>query len=248
MHPEIEKPYQKRIQKGESDMNVSYEEKIERYLKGEMTDREATTFEEELQKNDALRKSITEQALAIHAIRNYARQEDERMLKTMQNMSEKDFISQLKQKVTGRSPKKKHLSWTIYTTAAAACISGVIYLHARHNFYNGIKAELEQVQSSIQSSTHDVVRGKQADASDIQKFQKISTYILQKDYTSAITQLESIVKEGDSNYYYQDACWQLSLCYLLNKNEQKAITLLQQIATDKQYHAEKAIKLLKKLQ
>ena len=84
--------------------------------------------------------------------------------------------------------------------------------------------------------------------SDILKFQEASAYIIQKDYVSAIAILESIVEEGDINYYYQDACWQLSLCYLLNKNQQKAITLLQLIIEEQQYHAEKAIRLLQKLQ
>lgn len=229
-------------------MNVSNEERIERYLKGEMTDREATTFEEELQKNDTLRKSTTEQALAIHAIRHYAHCEDERMLKAMQSMSEKDFISQLEHKVTHTPTKKNYLLRTIYAIATAACISGIIYLHTQHSFYNGIKAELKQAQSLVQSTTQDILRSGQTNMSDILKFQEASAYIIQKDYVSAIAILESIVEEGDINYYYQDACWQLSLCYLLNKNQQKAITLLQLIIEEQQYHAEKAIRLLQKLQ
>lgn len=229
-------------------MNESSEEKIDRYLKGGMTNEETRTFEAELQEDDALRKKTTEQALVIKSIRDYAHREDERIIKAIQSMPEAEFIHQLKNKVTSPSAPKRRFRWTGWTTAAAACISGMIYFYTQHIFYADIKTELIEAQAQIKSPTQEVLRGGEIDLASFQKFQQASGYILQKDYTCAIPLLESIVEEGDINYYYQDACWQLSLCYILNKNKQKAITLLQQIVAEEQYQTEKAFSLLKQLQ
>lgn len=247
MHTETEKLHQKRIQKGGFKMNESREEKIDRYLKGSMTDEETRAFEAELQEDDALRMKTTEQALVIKSIRDCAHREDERITKAIQSMSEAEFIYRLKNKITNSSTPKRRFRWAAWTTATAACISGMVYLYTQHIFYAEIKTELIEAQDLNKSPTQEVLRGGEIDLASFQKFHQASGYILQKDYTCAIPLLESIVEEGDINYYYQDACWQLSLCYILNKNKQKAITLLQQIVAEEQYQAEKALSLLKQL-
>lgn len=248
MHTETQKLYQEHIQKGGFSMNLSREEKIYSYLKSCMTDEEVMAFESELQEDDTLRKETVRQALAIKSIRNCACREDERMLKAMSSMSEEDFKLQLKSKVMSTSVPKRHSMWPAWAAVAAACIGGVMYFHTQSNFYNNLTIELKDAQALLESPAQQTLRGGDADWASFQKLQQSADYILQKNYPRAILLLESIVKEGDINHYYQDACWQLSLCYILNKDNQKAIPLLQQIIAEKQYQAEKAHSLLRKLE
>lgn len=248
MHPTIKKSHQQRIQKENYKMNNQDEERIDRYLKGEMADNERKDFEQALLENDLLRKHTTEQALSIQAIRQHANREEERMLKTMQALSEKEFIVQLEKKVINPSPKRHRFTWTACALAATACISGMIYLHTQYDFYNSIKAELSVTQTQMQLSGQEVLRGGEVDDTACLKLQEASDCIQGEKYVKAIVLLEQIVAEGDINRHYQESCWQLSLCYLMNKEKPKAVRLLRQIVAEKQYQAEKASLLLRKLE
>ena len=63
----------------------------------------------------------------------------------------------------------------------------------------------------------------------------------------AIPLLSSLVEKGDRNPYYQSAEWYLSMAYLKTNQKEKVTPLLQRIANENGFYAEKAEELLKKL-
>lgn len=107
--------------------NAEIIEKIERYLSGDMSDNERSAFEDELQKDDALRETFERHKLLLEGLKMSAYLEDrsrwEAVQEAIENEQSAPDIGDFKSEESATPPKQK---WSCILLMAAALIGGVL--------------------------------------------------------------------------------------------------------------------------
>lgn len=203
----------------QEDILQQNEDRINRYLFGEMTTDEEAVFESELQQNETLR----EQAEAIA-----------QMVKAMDVLGKEydnEFISRMKSSASNGSAKK---SW-IYRLSIAASFALILTVGYFTYDYSRIGNLGKEYASTFPVST--IVRGEEDD----EAAQKLTTLFNNvangKDIDNTITQLKELWTLSQSDTYnsytnYEPYIgWNLAIAYLRNHDKREAKKVLEKMAT-----------------
>jgi len=211
--------------------NEILEERIDRYLKGSMTDQEREAFESQIEKDSELHREVELQRSIIWAVRK------EQLGKIILNEEEK----------ISKKTSIRKLAIYFGSIAVAASLSGVFYL--------GYLNDCESISNRFyQSYTYTPIpsRGDQVTAlthSDSIFFEALH-HLENGQKKLAITQLESLNNSSAEMLAATNDVvkWYLSLAYLKNAQKKRAKTLLLEItkSANSEYKT-KAEDLLKEL-
>lgn len=257
-------------------MSIEKQDKIDRYLRGEMQTAEAKVFEKSLSEDEELRMAYEETLLLAETIETVAI--DEETKKSFEAVSEEKLKALLKEKKNSR----RFLIRTLWM--AAAILVAVIVMefmrlpvpgspegiyYAYFEPYpieevapsrgtdissSSLKEELQLAFSEYRKRNYvealaafqSLEESTENEYSGVTLYKAICQMKLNR-YADAIQSLQSLIADGESNPYYQPACWYLSLAYLKNHQQENAESLLQQILQEGGFYEEKAREVLERL-
>lgn len=211
------------------------DERIERFLRGEMTLEEEARFREELKTNSELREHARAISALLKGIQAEGTQHDQ------------EIISEV---TTNKHPNniRRIALWI----ASAAAVLGLYFGYS----YHAENVRLAQVNEKLTPYyVHydiDALSRGETDSVTIAHLYSLFNRIPEEtDMTDIIAELEPIYQSLDSDYTYypysNDVAWNLSLAYVKAGEKVKAIVILNDLYTSNPDSpiAEKAEKLLK---
>ncbi len=210
----------------------SIDERIESFLRGEMSSEEEAAFKREIRKNPELRNRAMAMTSLIKGLHD-------------QNSSKEANII----KENTAKSKVRPLLWWACSVAAVFAIFFGIYKDQR---YRMLDATVSPYYTEYDMS--DFSRG-DVDSATVAHLYGLFTQIqTNRSVSEIIKELEPIYKSLDENFTYNayanDIAWNLALAYVKDDQIEQAITILQKIKADNPdtpiYN--KADELIKKLQ
>ena len=194
------------------DQLYNNEDRINRYLRGEMTPEEETVFESDLQKDNTLKRQAESMARIIKGMETLGDEHDKYLVEQMKASSEK---------------KATPVRW-ISIAASFAIILTVGY----HIYdYNRIGNLGEEYASAFSVSS--IVRGENDDEVS-QKLTKLFDNVANgKDLDTTISQLSELWVISQSDTYNKYTTygayigWNLAIAYLHNHNKKNAKNMLE---------------------
>lgn len=257
-------------------MSIEKQDKIDRYLRGEMQTAEAKAFEKNLSEDEELRMAYEETLLLAETIETVAI--DEETKKSFESVSEEELKALLKEKKNSR-----RFMLRTFWMAAAILIAVVVMEFIRmpvpgspdgiyYTYFEpypveemapsrGADISSASLNEELQLAFSEYKKKNYVEAlaafqllgertaneySEVNLYKAICLMKLNR-YVDAIQSLQLLVAEGESSPYYQPACWYLSLAYLKNHERENAENLLKQILQEGGFYAEKAREVLKRL-
>ena len=208
------------------------DERIESFLRGEMTAEEESTFKQEIRQNPELRSRAMAMTSLIKGLHN-------------QNLTREATI--IKEN-TAKSRVRPLIYWACSVAAVFAIVFGVYKDHR----YRMLDATVSPYYTEYDMS--DVSRG-DVDSITIAHLYNLFTQIQEnRSVSGIIKELEPIYISLDEDFTYNayanDIAWNLALAYVKDDQINKAIFILQKMKTDNPdtpiYY--KANELIKKLQ
>lgn len=198
----------------QEDILQHNEDRINRYLFGEMTSDEEAVFESELQQNETLRQQAEVIAQMVKAMDVVGKEHD------------KELITRMKSSASNGTAKK---SW-IYRLSIAASFALILTVGYFTYDYSRIGNLGKEYASTFPVST--IVRGEEDD----ETAQKLTTLFNNvangKDIDNTITQLKELWTLSQSDTYnsyttYESYIgWNLAIAYLRNHDKRKAKKVL----------------------
>lgn len=208
------------------------DERIEAFLRGEMTAEEETAFKQDIRKNLELRS----RAMAMTSL-----------IKGLHDQNSAKEAAIIKEN-TVKSRVRPLLYWACSVAAVFAIVFGVYKEHR----YRILDATVSPYYTEFEMS--DVSRG-DLDSATIAHLYDLFTQIQEsRSVSDIIKELEPIYNSLDNDFTYNayanDIAWNLALAYVKDEQIDEAITVLQKIKADNPdtpiYN--KADELIKKLQ
>lgn len=257
-------------------MSIEKQDKIDRYLRGEMQTAEAKAFEKSLSEDEELRVAYEDTLLLAQTIETVAI--DKETKNSFEAVSEEQVRALLKEKKNSRRFLIR-TAWMAAAILVAVVVmefmrlpvpgspEGVYYAYfetypveelapsrGTDILSDSLKEELRLAFSEYRKKNYveALTAFQSLEESTANEYSGVNLYkaICQMKlnrYADAIQSLQMLVADGESNPYYQPACWYLSLAYLKNHQQENAETLLQQIIQEGGFYAEKAREVLKRL-
>ncbi|MBR4898303.1 MAG: hypothetical protein IKZ48_05910 [Prevotella sp.] len=208
------------------------DERIESFLRGEMTAEEETTFKQEIRQNPELRSRAMAMASLIKDLHN-------------QNLTREATIFK---ENTAKSRVRPLLYWACSVAAVFAIVFGVYKDHR----YRMLDATVSPYYTEYDMS--DVSRG-DIDSATVAHLYGLFTQIQEnRSVSDIIKELEPIYNSLDADFTFSafanDVSWNLALAYVKDDQIDKAITILQKLKTDNPDSPiyNRAEELIKKLQ
>ena len=211
-----------------------HSERIERFLRDQMSEEESKAFMHDLECDDELREQAQITALMIKDLQERQAQRDA-------EITEEVLASKKKDKII------RTVRYTLSLAAMFVLIFGAITLWNKQSDTDALFAQYY--------TTYDSTLARGGDDEAIKKelaelYNKIGA---EKDLTPIITRLQTIFdgiqankdEYADYSYYENDIAWYLALAYLKNHNLEKAKKLLKPLADNGD---EEAITLLKAIE
>lgn len=209
------------------------DEKIDAYIRGNMTKEEETAFKQEILSNPELRSQVTATLSLIKGIRSQGAKEEEELMHN--------------------NIKSKNRTRTIMLWGSSIAAIFVIFF--------GVKSELRYRELSAivspyysEYSMSDISRG------DVDSITVANLYTLfynireQRDVSDIIKELEPIYNSLDSDFTYNayasDIAWNLALAYIKDDQIERAISILEKLVADNpnmpiSYKAQKLLRTIK---
>ena len=104
------------------DRYIEYDERIDRYLRNQMSDDERATFEQDVEQNQELRERLVATSMLVQGIAQEGmRREGQAQLNAIKQMNENEF----KKAVNGRKPFKSLVKWAAGIAALVALAVGI---------------------------------------------------------------------------------------------------------------------------
>ena len=211
------------------------DERIERFLRGEMSAEEEARFREELKTNSELREHARAISALLKGIQAEGTQHDQ------------EIISEV---TTNKHPNniRRIALWI----ASAAAVLGLYFGYS----YHAENVRLAQVNEMLSPyymhyDMDELSRGETDSVTIAHLYTLFNRIPEEKDMTDVIAELEPIYQSLNSDYTYypysNDVAWNLSLAYVKAGEKVKAIVILNDLYTSNPDSpiAEKAEKLLK---
>jgi len=244
-----------------ADFLPNKDELIMRYLDGEMNDYELRNFEDQLAADSQLAAEVDNLRLAIESVKQYGLRQRVRSVRSEMKKDAAATVSKGKV-VSMRKPVWYGLSVAASIFLIFIAIEGYKFYKLNSNtIYNEAYISytisntrgsdsfttIEQAYSNKQYQQVIVQSAAQQNITDKDKFLVGLSYLETKNTSQAIKWLTELNTEG--NNYKQDAEFYLSLAYLLNKDYDRSINLLQIINSDQQhrYHERVSAGMIRKI-
>ncbi|MBR3496476.1 MAG: hypothetical protein IKH37_07090 [Prevotella sp.] len=219
-------------------VNKDNSERIERYLRDQMTPEENKAFLNDLQADKELREEAQMMALLIKEMKEEQAKQDEAITQEIL--------------ASGRPATTKTIQLVKWLGSIAAMF---ILLFGANQWYSSYK--IDKVYDAYYTP-YDVSLARGGDDETVKKelaelYNKVGT---EKDVTPIITRLQSIYDGiqtnsddySDYTYYENDIAWYLALAYIKDHNLEKAKEMLKPLANNGNEEAEKLIEELKKVE
>ena len=219
-------------------VNKDNSERIERYLRDQMTPEENKAFLNDLQADKELREEAQMMALLIKEMKEEQAKQNEAITQEIL--------------ASGRPATTKTIRLVKWLGSIAAMF---ILLFGANQWYSSYK--IDKVYDAYYTP-YDVSLARGGDDETIKKelaelYNKVGT---EKDVTPIITRLQSIYDGIQTNsddhsdyiYYENDIAWYLALAYIKDHNLEKAKEMLKPLANNGNEEAEKLIEELKKVE
>lgn len=208
-------------------------ERIERYIREQMTPEENEAFLNDLRSDKELREEAQMMALLIKEMKEKQARQDEALTQTI--------LSAKKKAQTVKMPR-----WTLSIAAMFILIFGVTTLWNRQSDTDAL---FNQYYSSYETSSS---RGGDDEAIEKELAKLYNKVGTEKDITPVIARLQTIYDNIQSNnddyadysYYENDIVWYLALAYIKDKDVDKAKELLKPLAENGDEQAEKLLKAI----
>lgn len=208
------------------------DERIESFLRGEMTAEEEMAFKQEIRRNPELRS----RAMAMTSL--------------IKGLQDKNFAREatIIKENTSKSKVRPLLWWACSVAAVFAIFFGIYKDHR----YRMLDAAVSPYYTEYDMS--DISRG-DVDSASVAHLDCLFTKIQEnRSVSNIIKELESIYNSLDNDFTYNayanDIAWNLALAYVKDDQIYKAITILQKLKDDNPETPiyNKADELIKKLQ
>ncbi len=208
------------------------DERIETFLRGEMTTEEETAFKQEIKSNSELRNRAMVMTSLIQG------------LQAQNTVKEEAIINES----TAKSRVRPILWWATSIAAVFAVFFGIYKDH----WYRMLDATVSPYYTEYDMS--DISRGDMDSATIAHLYDLFIQIQENRNVSNIIKELEPIYKSLDDNFTYNayanDIAWNLALAYVKDDQIDNAITILQKLKADNTdtpiYN--KADELIKKLQ
>ncbi len=213
-----------------------HSERIERFLRDQMSEEESKAFMHDLECDDELREQAQITALMIKDLQERQAQRDAEIIEEVLASKKKDKIIRM-------------VRYTLSLAAMFVLIFGAITLWNRQSDTDALFAQYY--------TTYDSTLARGGDDEAIRKelvelYNKVGTEI---DVTPIITRLQTIFdgiqankdEYADYSYYENDIAWYLALAYIKDHNVEKAKEILKPLADNGDIKAGKLLTGLNKL-
>lgn len=214
------------------------DDRIERFLRGEMTAEEEACFREDLKTNSELREHARVVSALLKGVQEKGRQHDQEILREVSAHKKSGNLRRL-------------ILWTSSIAAALVLVVGVsVYIERMR--YEQTDELLSPYYTHYDVSS--LSRGETDSVAIVHLYTLFNRIPEEKDMSDIIAELEPIYASIDDDFTYypyaNDIAWNLALAYVKTGEEEKATFLLEGIINDNQGTsiAQKASKLINKLQ
>ena len=212
--------------------NKDNSERIERYLREQMTPEESTAFLNDLQRDKELREEAQMMALLIKDMKEDQAKQDAEITEAVLSSSK-----------TSKARTISIVRWTLSIAAMFILIFGAALLWNRHSDEDAL------FNSYYTSYDMSLARGGDDEAIKTELAELYNKVGTEKDITSAITRLQTIYDNvlsnnedyADYSYYENDIAWYLALAYIKDHNIAKAKELLKPLADNGNEEAKKLL-------
>lgn len=122
---------------------IEYDERIDRYLRNQMTDDERLVFEQDVDNNQELRERLVTTSMLVQGIaKEGMRREGQAQLDAIKQMDERQF----KKAAQGRKPFKSLMHWAAGIAALVALAVGIHELYPTRNIKTPPMAQAEKTK------------------------------------------------------------------------------------------------------
>jgi len=209
------------------------DDRIEKYLSGEMTAEEETKFEEELKTSEELCSRTYMTALLIREMDEVSKERDQHIVDDIKQMSEDDFRAAIK-------PHRTAILWAkLVAYAVAACFIGIICTVGMQQYHSMQYRELatESQYLVYETITFEEIDHSRGVINREQTERMLALFANARKGLDIDKTIESLVKIyaqskiEDSGYYdyCDDIAWNLAFAYLKNGEGKKAIPILEEM-------------------
>lgn len=217
------------------------DERIESFLRGNMSAEEEEAFKQEIKESPELRSRAMEMTALIKGF------------ETHESKKEQEVIDSVKPSAANITPQQKTPSRSfIWWACSAAAICVIFFSIFKAQRYKTLDEAIAPYYTQYNMSA--LSRG-DADSVTISHLYSLFNQIpKQRNVTNIIKELEPIYASLDSNYTYNpyanDIAWNLALAYIKDDQIDKAISVLEKLKEDNPEApiSIKAEELLKKLE
>ena len=196
------------------DILQENEERITRYLHGEMTPDEETLFEKDIQSDETLRNQTEAIARTIKAMNALGSEQDRKLVEEMRGSSKK---------------KTRPTRWLSIAASFALLITVGYYTYD----YSSTVSLGKEYATAFPLSTE--IRGEEDDVV-LNKLTVLFDYVAcNRDIDNTIVQLEELWQQSQSDTYNEYTTyapyigWNLAISYLLDYDKKKAKSVLEQM-------------------
>ncbi|MBO7098460.1 MAG: hypothetical protein J6W21_01180 [Bacteroidaceae bacterium] len=190
------------------------DERIEAFLRGEMTAEEEAAFKQEIRQNPELRSRAMAMTLLIKGLHEKNSEKETAIIKEN----------------TAKSRVRPLLWWACSVAAVFVIVFGIYKDHR----YRMLDATVSPYYTEYSMS--DVSRGDLDSATTFHLYDLFIQIQENRSVSDIIKELEPIYNSLDENFTYNayanDIAWNLALAYVKDDQIDKAITILQKLKTD----------------
>lgn len=224
------------------------DERIEAFLRGEMSAEEETAFKQEIRQNPELRgraKAMTSLIKVLHD-QNYAREAN--IIRENAPQGHFHIVADKEISLTPK-PRVRPILWWACSVAAVFALFFGIYKDHRYRMLDSTVSPYY-----TEYDMNDISRGDVDSVAIAHLYTLFSQIQLNRNMSNIIKELEPIYNTLDDDFTYSpwanDIAWNLALAYVKDDQIDNAITILQKLKADNTdtpiYN--KADELIKKLQ
>ena len=213
------------------------DERIERFLRGQMTTEEEASFREDLKSDSELREHARAISALLKGLQEKGRQQDQEIIDEVTAQKNPSNIRRL-------------IIWTSSIAAAIILIFGYNF-YSENSRYSRVNAMLSPYY--VQYDLDELSRGETDSATISHLYTLFNRIPEEKDVKEIIAELEPIYESLDSDFTYypyaNDIAWNLALAYVKAGQIDKSIAILDKLKADNTESQiyNKADELIKKL-
>ena len=199
------------------------DERIERFLRGEMSAEEEARFREELKSDTELRDHARAVTALLKGLQEKGKQHDQEIINEATAQKPRNNIRRL-------------VMWTLSAAAVVALYFGYSY-HAENVRYAHVNEMLTPYYMHYDIDA--LSRGETDSVAITHLYTLFNRIPEEKDMTDIIAELEPIYQSLDSEYTYypyaNDIAWNLALAYIKTGEKDKSISILEKLKEDNPY-------------